>query len=133
MRILLQGIMIGGLSLIANRLGFAMNPGAPDMAAEHAHTMTFAVLGFSQIMLILGTRSNTVSAFRGMFRNGWLWGALAVVSAMMWVVLEVPALKDIFHISNLAWPEWFWVIGLSVAPLVITEIAKLLVRLFKKS
>ncbi len=132
-RIVLQGIMIGGLSLIANRLGFAMNPGAPELAAEHAHTMTFAVLGFSQVMLILGTRSNTVSAFRGMFRNRWLWGALAIVSAMMWVVLEVPALKDIFHISNLARAEWFWVIGLSVAPLVITEIAKLIARLFGKS
>ena len=131
-RIVLQGIMIGGLSLVANRLGFAMNPGAPELAAEHAHTMTFAVLAFSQIMLILGTRSNTVSAFRGMFTNKWLWGAFAVVSAMMWVVLEVPALKPIFHISNLAWAEWFWVLGLSVAPLVITEIAKLVARLAKK-
>ncbi len=131
-RIVLQGIMIGGLSLVANRLGFAMNPGAPEMAAEHAHTMTFAVLAFSQIMLILGTRSNTVSAFRGMFTNGWLWGAFAVVSAMMWVVLEVPALKPVFHISNLARAEWLWVLGLSAAPLVITEIAKLIARLTKK-
>ncbi len=128
-RIVLQGIMIGGLSLVANRLGWAMNPGAPEMAAEHAHTMTFAVLAFSQIMLILGTRSNTVSAFRGMFTNGWLWGAFAVVSAMMWVVLEVPALKPIFHISNLAWAEWAWVLGLSVAPLFFTEAAKLIGRL----
>jgi Ca2+-transporting ATPase len=131
-RIVLQGIMIGGLSLVANRLGFAMNPGAPEMAAEHAHTMTFAVLAFSQIMLILGTRSNTVSAFRGMFNNGWLWGALAVVSAMMWVVLEVPALKPIFHISNLARAEWLWVLGLSLVPLVVTEVAKLIARSFRK-
>jgi Ca2+-transporting ATPase len=124
-RIILQGIMIGGLSLIANRLGFAMNPGAPELAAEHAHTMTFAVLAFSQIMLILGTRSNTVSAFRGMFNNIWLWAAFIVVSAMMWVVLEIPALKTIFHVSNLGWAEWGWVLGLSVAPLVVTELVKL--------
>jgi Ca2+-transporting ATPase len=130
-RIVLQGIMIGGLSLIANRLGFAMNPNAPELAAEHAHTMTFAVLAFSQIMLILGTRSNTVSAFRGMFNNGWLWGAFAVVSAMMWVVLEVPALKPIFHISDLARAEWLWVLGLSAAPLVVTEVAKLIARMVK--
>ena len=131
-RIVLQGIMIGGLSLVANRLGFAMNPGAPELAAEHAHTMTFAVLAFSQIMLILGTRSNTASAFRGMFNNRWLWGAFAVVSARMWVVLEVPALKPVFHISNLAWAEWAWVLGLSAAPLVFTEAAKLIARLVKK-
>ncbi|MDR1671129.1 MAG: cation-translocating P-type ATPase [Alistipes sp.] len=125
LRIVLQGIMIGGLSLIANRIGIATSP-------EHAHTMTFAVLAFSQVMLILGTRSNTVSAFRGMFTNGWLWGALAVVSAMMWVVLEVPALKPVFHISNLAWAEWFWVLALSAAPLLFTELAKLITRAVKK-
>ncbi|MDR2894537.1 MAG: cation-translocating P-type ATPase [Alistipes sp.] len=128
-RIVLQGVMIGALSLVANRLGFAMNPGAPELAAEHAHTMTFAVLAFSQVMLILGNRSNTVSAFRGMFSNRWLWGAIVVVSAMMWMVLEVPALKPVFHISNLAAAEWMWVLGLSVAPLVITEIVKIFTRL----
>jgi Ca2+-transporting ATPase len=132
LRIVLQGIMIGALSLIANRLGFAMNPYEPELAAEHAHTMTFAVLAFSQVMLILGTRSNTESAFRGMFTNKWLWGALAVVSAMMWVVLEVPALKPVFHVSNLAAAEWTWVLVLSVAPLVLTEIAKLFARAFRK-
>ncbi len=131
-RIVLQGIMIGALSLVANRLGYAMNPGEPEMAAEHAHTMTFAVLAFSQIMLILGTRSNTVSAFRGMFNNGWLWGAFAVVSALMFAVLEIPALKPVFHISNLAWSEWTWVLVLSVAPLAITEIVKLIARLIKR-
>ncbi len=131
-RVVLQGMMIGGLSLIANRLGFAMNPGAPEMAAEHAHTMTFAVLAFSQITLILGVRSTRASAFRRMFSNKWLWGAIVVVSAMMWVVLEVPALKSIFHVSDLAWAEWAWVMGLSVAPLVLTEVAKMIVRATKK-
>jgi Ca2+-transporting ATPase len=124
-RIVLQGIMIAGLSLAANRIGIATS-------AEHAHTMTFAVLGFSQIMLVLGIRSNTLSAFRGIFSNLWLWGAFAVVSAMMWLVLEVPALKPIFHISDLAWGEWMWVLALSAAPLVITEAVKLALRLFKK-
>ncbi len=127
-RIVLQGIMIGGLSLVANRLGWVMNPGAPEMAAEHAHTMTFAVLAFSQIMLILGSRSNTVSAFRGMFSNRWLWGAFAVVAAMMFAVLEIPALMPIFRVSDLAWAEWMWVLGLSVAPLFFTEAAKLILR-----
>ncbi len=67
-----------------------------------------------------------------MFSNKWLWGAFAVVSAMMWVVLEVPALKPVFHISNLAWGEWFWVLGLSLAPLLFTEAAKLIARMVKR-
>jgi magnesium-transporting ATPase (P-type) len=94
--------------------------------------MTFAVLAFSQVMLVLGIRSSHHSAFRGMFNNGYLWGALAVVSAMMWVVLEVPALKEIFHVADLGRTEWMWVLGLSLAPLVITEVVKMFLRLFTK-
>ena len=124
-RVILQGVMIGGLSLVANRIGIRYDP-------EVAHTMTFAVLAFSQITLVLGVRSPRYSAFRGMFNNGWLWGALLAVSAMMWVVLEIPALKTIFHVANLDLLQWGWVLGLSVAPLVITETVKLFARLFRK-
>ncbi|MDR2911871.1 MAG: cation-translocating P-type ATPase [Alistipes sp.] len=121
LRVMLQGAMIGGLSLIANRVGIVASP-------DHAHTMTFAVLAFSQIMLVLGVRSDRSSALCGLFTNRWLWGALAVVSAMMWAVLEVPALKRIFHVADLGPAEWTWVIALSAAPLVITEAVKLVIR-----
>jgi Ca2+-transporting ATPase len=139
-RILLQGIMIGGLSLVANRIGFYWESlswagggaGGGVGGADVAHTMTFAVLAFSQIMLILGVRSNRASAFKGMFSNKWLWGAFVVVSAMMFAVLEIPALKDVFHVANLNWAQWGWVIGLSFAPLVITELVKVFGRLFDK-
>ncbi len=124
-RVLLQGMMIGGLSLAANRIGIQYSP-------DVAHTMTFAVLAFSQITLVLGIRSPRHSAFRGMFNNKYLWGALIVVSAMMWVVLEIPALKTIFHVADLGWTQWAWVLGLALAPLVITEAVKLVARLFSR-
>lgn len=124
-RIVLQGMMIAALSLIAYRIGIKSSP-------EIAQTMTFAVLAFSQIMLVLGIRSGNHSAFRNLFSNWWLIGALVLVSAMMWVVLEVPALKGIFHVSNLNGMQWTWVVALSAAPLVITEIIKMFARLFAK-
>jgi Ca2+-transporting ATPase len=124
-RIVLQGVMIGGLSLIANRIGNASS-------TEIAQTMTFAVVAFSQITLVLGIRSAKYSAFRNMFANKYLWGALVVVSAMMWVVLEVPALKTIFHVADLNLTQWAWVLGLSAIPLLVTEFVKLAVRLFTR-
>ena len=124
-RIFLQGIMIAGLSLWAYQIGIRSS-------VEVAQTMTFAVLAFSQIMLVFSIRSGSHSAFRGMFNNKWLIGALALVSAMMWVVLEVPYLKNIFHVTNLNWTQWYWVLGLSAAPIIITEIVKLFARLFRK-
>ena len=126
MRIVWQGVLIGGLSIAANRIGFAS--GDTDIA----HTMTFAVLAFSQLTLLLGSRSTRVSAFRRMFGNLWLWGALVVVAVMMLVVLEVPALKNIFHVADLGPVEWGWVIGLSFVPLVVTEVVKLCSNFIRK-
>ncbi len=124
LRVGLQGIMIGALSLVANRIGIVQS-------ADVAHTMTFAVLAFSQITLLLASRSTTMSAFRGLFSNRWLWAALMTVVAMMMVVLEVPALERVFRVVDLSWEQWWWVMGLSLAPLVITEVAKGLGRMMK--
>lgn len=120
-QILLQGMLVGGLSLWAYTIGLQGSIGA-------AQTMTFAVVAFSQVALVFSIRNGMHSAFKGMFRNKYLLLAMAVVSAMMIVVLEIPALKDVFRVSSLDWTQWFWVIGLSIAPLPITEIVKVFIR-----
>lgn len=123
-RILLQGIMIGALSLVGYRVGLKV-----DLAT--AQTMTFAVLAFSQITLVLGVRSGNHSAFSNLFSNKYLLGAIAIVTAMMLVVLEIPALENIFHVTDLDRAHWIWVVCLSLAPLPITELAKLIRKMFR--
>ncbi|UQZ88365.1 calcium-translocating P-type ATPase, PMCA-type [Deltaproteobacteria bacterium Smac51] len=123
-RILLQGLMIAGLSLTAFRIGL-------ETSVATAQTMTFAVLGLAQITHVLNVRSSA-SAFAGMFRNGWLWGALAIVLMLMIIVLEIPALHDIFHLAPLTMTQWWWIVGLSLAPLPIVEAAKVIHRLVGK-
>lgn len=124
-RILLQGSMIGILSLIAFRIGM-------QSGLEIAQTMTFAVLAFCQITHVFNVRSTTHSAFNGMFKNKYLLGALAIVIGLMLIVLEVPALETIFHVSDLNQTQWWWVIGLSLAPLPIMEMVKLVEKLFRR-
>lgn len=124
-RILLQGIMIAGLSLTAFLIGMETN-------VETAQTMTFAVLAFTQITHVLNVRSPRHSAFRNMFKNKILWGALAIVIFLMIIVLEVPYLHDIFHLAPLTKAQWLWIIGLSLAPLPILELVKGGLRLMKK-
>lgn len=124
-RILLQGAMVALLSLVAYRVG--MRDGV-----DIARTMTFAVVAFTQIVMVFSIRSGDHSAFRGMFSNKYLIGAFLIVSAMMWVVLEIPALKHIFHVSDLDGAQWVWVIALSAMPIVITEIVKMFIRIFKR-
>lgn len=124
-RVLLQGLMIGALALIAYRIGL-------DMSIEAARTMTFSVLAFAQITFVFGVRSGNYSAFRGMFNNKHLIGALVIVAGLMFIVLEIPALQNIFHVIRLNSQQWMWVAILSVLPLFITEIAKIIRRLFVK-
>ena len=124
-RIVLQGVMIAGLTLAAFRIGM-------QTSVEVAQTMTFAVLAFTQITHSLNVRSARHSAFRNMFRNKMLLWALLVVIAMMVVVIEIPHLHDIFHLAPLSLANWWWVVGLSLAPLPIVELVKGFFRLFKK-
>lgn len=121
LRILLQGVMIAALSLVAFRIGAATD-------AATGQTMTFAVLAFSQIAHVFNVRSPLRSAFESMFDNRLLLGALAVVMALMLLVIEIPALHDIFRLAPLNAAQWFWVAGLSLAPLPLVEAVKAVIR-----
>lgn len=124
-RVLLQGCMIGVLSLVAFLQGM-------KTSVEVAQTMTFAVLAFSQMAHVFNVRSNYHSAFTTMFKNRYLLGAIGIVIALMVIVLEVPALHDIFRLATLSKEQWFWVVGLAIAPLPIVESVKGIARLIKK-
>ncbi|MCC8180415.1 MAG: cation-translocating P-type ATPase, partial [Planctomycetes bacterium] len=123
LRIILQGIMIAGLSLAAFRIGYHT-----DVAT--GQTMTFAVLALAQITHVLNVRTSRYSAFRHLFSNRLLLGALVVVLGMMLIVLEIPYLHDFFHLAPLTTAQWEWIVVLSLAPLPIVEAVKLAVRLF---
>lgn len=134
-RVILQGTMIGLLSLTAFWIGMETSKRAgADLALEEAtaRTMTFAVLALSQMTHVFNVRSNYHSAFRGFFSNKQLLGAIAIVVGLMLIVLEVPALHDIFHLTTLTTEQWLWVVGLSLAPLPIVEIVKGFRRMMKK-
>ena len=121
-RILLQGAMIGGLSLTAFLIGM-------QTSVATGQTMTFAVLALAQITHVFNVRSKRHSAFRNMFKNKMLLGALAIVLFLMIIVLEVPQLHDIFHLASLTQTQWIWVIVLSIAPLPIVELVKGVLRI----
>ena len=120
-RILLQGVMIAALTLIAYLIGI-------QTSLETAQTMTFATLAFSQLIFVYTVRSGNSSAFKGLFSNKYLVGAIAVVFVLMAIVLFVPGLQNIFHIALLTKSQWLWVALLSLASLPITEVVKLVIK-----
>jgi Ca2+-transporting ATPase len=121
--IILQGLMIGGLSLAAFQIGLHTTPVAED-AVEVARAMCFAVLAFSQLTHVFNVRSHSQSSFRNFCSNKFLLGAIAVSAGLMFIVLEIPYLHDLFHISHLTDAQWIWTFVLSIAPIPIIEIIK---------
>ncbi len=133
-RVIYQGIMIGGLTLLAFAIGcgFDFNSivdaeGKITSIGVTAQTMAFAVLALSELVHVFNLRSNKDSIFKvGFLTNKILLGAIAISASIMLIVLNIPALHGIFEIKMLTLREVGIVTLLSFAPLTIVEVFKLL-------
>lgn len=130
-RILLQGMLIGGLTLTAYQIGLH-STSDPAQAVATARTMTFATLAFCQMTMIFSIRSGMHHGFTGMFSNKFLWGSIAFVVATMLLVLLVPSVQAVFKVTSLNSIQWLWVAGLSFGSFAVSEIVKLVIRLLHK-
>ncbi|MFV0392507.1 MAG: calcium-translocating P-type ATPase, PMCA-type [Paludibacteraceae bacterium] len=120
-RTLYQGITIGLLSLVAFLLG--KNEGSLALG----QTMAFSVLAFSQLFHVNNLHSYRKSAFAfNPFHNKPLILAILGSILMMALTLFVPPIRDTFGLVTMDSTHWWIVIGLSVAPIAIVEIFKLL-------
>ena len=130
-RILLQGLLIGGLSLAAYQIGVNSSDDM-EAAAATARTMTFATLAFSQMTLIFSIRSGMHNAFKGMFSNKFLWGSIAFVTASMMIVLLIPGIQELFKVTSLTPMQWLCVAGLSLGAFAISETVKMVIGYVRK-
>lgn len=117
--IVLEGIMIGVLSLIAFSIG---NNKFGDLAI--GRTMAFAVLSLSQLVHSFNMRSESSLFKIGVFSNIYLVGAFLVCGLMQIMVISLPALASIFRVVPLDVSQWCIVATLSFLPFVIVEAQK---------
>ena len=144
-RIVYQGIMIGALTLAAFIIGLATpvenlpvieTKNAEGMVrvlsneevkVEIGQTMAFVTLALSELVHVFNVRDNKKSIFKtGIFNNSKLILAILASSALMFVILLVPQLREIFSIPVLPIGNILEVVGLVFAPIVIVELFKLL-------
>ena len=128
-RVLYQGVMVGGLTLAAFVLGLSTEGVTPEEKIHIGQTMAFATLALSELVHVFNVRDSKRSIFSSNpFNNSKLVLAILGSAALMMIVLFVPALQDIFSITNLFnYPEKLLeVVGLVFSPLVIVELFKLL-------
>ena len=132
-RVIYQGVMIGLLTLAAFMIGLATTTepiGAlslDESKIEVGQTMAFATLALSELVHVFNIRNNKKSIFKTkIFNNKKLILAVIASAALMFIILGVPALRNIFSIPVLPTANIIELICLVFAPVVIVEIFKLL-------
>jgi magnesium-transporting ATPase (P-type) len=91
----------------------------------NARTAAFTVLVFAQLFNCFNARSESTSAFRHLFVNPWLWGAIALSVALQIAVVNVPLLNTAFGTVPLALEQWLVCAALGSAVLWTSELRKL--------
>lgn len=127
--IALQGAMVGILTLIGYFIGNFV-----DISSHYPHSheigmsMAFLILALSQLVQAYNCRSQ-FSVFKiGLFSNKAMNKAFLGSIAVVLLICFVPPLASAFRIASLSVAHWLIVIALSLAPLLIVEIAKLILR-----
>ncbi len=132
-RVVYQGIMIGLLTLIAFMVGLGSTThpinglSLDDSKIEVGQTMAFITLAMSELVHVFNVRNNKKSIFKtNIFNNSKLIWAILASAALMFVILFIPALREIFSIPILPTGNVIELIILILAPIIIVEIFKLL-------
>ena len=131
-RVIYQGIMIGGLTLAAFMIGLGTTTEPiGDLTLEQSkievgQTMAFVTLALSELTHVFNVRDNKKSIFKSnVFNNMKLIGAVLISAVLVFVILLIPELRNIFSIPLLPTQNIIELICLIFAPIVIVEIFKL--------
>ena len=133
-RIIYQGVMIGLITLAAFIIGLGTKnipviEGLTEqkVRVEIGQTMAFTVLALSELVHVFNIRNNKKSIFKtGIFNNSKLILATIISASLMFIILFIPSLRDIFSIPVLPAENILEVIALVFSPILIVEIFKLL-------
>jgi P-type Ca2+ transporter type 2C len=93
-----------------------------------ARTAAFTMLVLAQLFNCFNSRSERVSAFRGLFTNRWLWAAIALSLLLQVLVVHVPLLNRAFGTTPLSVGDWARCFAMASLVLWADELKKLLMR-----
>jgi Ca2+-transporting ATPase len=99
---------------------------------RYAQTMAFTTLVLFQLFNAFNSRSDYRSAFPGLFRNIWLWGAVGLSLALQAAVIYTPFLQNAFSTVSLSLADWLRCAAVSSSVLWLSEAAKGVTRWIAK-
>jgi len=120
-RIMYQGIMIGAIPLAAFLIGLH------ESGIVLGQTMAFATLMFAQLVHVRNLHSNTRSSLAiSPFRNKPLIAAILASAGLALIVLLIPPIRNAFSLAELDGEHWLAVALMSLIPILVVDIFKLL-------
>jgi Ca2+-transporting ATPase len=129
-----RGIVLVGVVMAAATL-LVLDASLPGGFLEgsrdlpYAQTMAFTTLMLAQLFNVFNARSDTRSAFAGMFGNRWIWGAIALAIALQLLVLYAPPLQRAFETVALSAADWLRCGAAASAVLWVREASKLVANM----
>jgi Ca2+-transporting ATPase len=109
-------------ALAAARLGL-------DLDARSVVTVTFLTLAFAQLWHAFNMRHPRSGLLRNeVTRNAWLWGALLLCTALLGGPPYLAPMADVLHLAAPTPIMWATILGMSVAPLIVTQAVTLVAR-----
>lgn len=123
---MLAEILLVGLVMTVGTL-FVFQRALPQ-GIIFARTMAFTTLMLFQLFNALNARAGRYSAFRGMFSNARLLGAIGLSMLLQTLVIYLPGLQLAFGTVGLQAGDWALAAATASSVLWIVELAKVLVR-----
>jgi Ca2+-transporting ATPase len=114
---------VGTLLVLDASLPGGLIEGSGSM--RYAQTMAFSTLIMFQLFNVFNARSDTQSAFVGLFSNKWLWGAVLLSLLLQAAVIYLPFLQQAFSTVSLSFIDWLQCAAVASSVLWLRELSKL--------
>lgn len=103
---------------------------ALEAYGEGAHARTIALMALVGVQIghMFNCRSRTRSAFEGLSRSHFVWGAAVVVVGLQLAAVYVTPLSRVLNTTRLTSTDWLIAGGAVVAPIIFVEATKALAR-----
>ena len=113
---------------------FAVYAWAIEVYGEGAHARTIALMALVCVQLghMFNCRSRTRSALDGLFRNRFIWAAIATVTGLQLLAVYLRPLARVLGTARLTSTDWLLAAGCLIAPVMFVEATKKLTRRAKR-
>jgi P-type Ca2+ transporter type 2C len=118
--VIVEGIIIAICTMIAFHIGLSTN------STLIASTMAFATLCLARLFHGFNSRSKESIFKIGVFSNKFIWIALIIGIILLQIVIGIKPLERVFEAAQLSANQYLWVYALSLLPLVLIQIYKLI-------